>query len=404
MDWLPYLCFHTFVTNQALPLLSFQTLLTPSSIPAQWTAAVDSERVPQAVLLAGTSGAELLPLALKLIEYLQCEDRHPSQDGGFGESCGKCDSCRSHAKLTHPDVHFTFPVVGSGVTSAAMLPQWREEILANPYLDHSAWLRAQTKDNKQGNINKDEVMRILHDVSLQRFTDGYKVVMIWGAEYLGGESNRLLKVIEEPPAKTLILLLTTRIDRILPTITSRCRTYRLPPPPTEGIASLLEAKGVAPERALQLAYAADGDIGRAIAKAAAQPTEQTVDLATWLRQCFAGKGAPLIQSATKLAALTREEQKHFLLNALRFVRELGVANAGTPQPLRLAPSDAQVATKLAELVTWPQLTALADELNRLLAAVERNANGKIAFAATSIRIHHILARQQTATTPMRRAS
>jgi len=384
--------------------LSFQTLLTPTTIPAQWTAAVDNERVPQAVLLAGSTGAELLPLALKLIEYLQCERRSPGQDGGFGVSCGSCDSCRSHQKLAHPDVHFTFPVVGSGVTSANLLPQWREEILANPYLDHSAWLRAQTKDNKQGNINKDEVMRILHDVSLQRFTDGYKVVMIWGAEYLGGESNRLLKVIEEPPSKTLILMLTTRIDRILPTITSRCRTYRLAPPPTEGIAELLEQRGVSPARALQLAYAADGDIGRAIASVATQATEQAVDLATWLRECFAGKGAPLIQSATKLAALTREEQKHFLLNALRFVRELGVANAGTPQPLRLAPSDAQVATKLAALVTWPQLTALADELNRLLAAVERNANGKIAFAAASIRIHHILARQQSASKPMRRAS
>ncbi len=384
--------------------MSFNTLLTPSSIPAQWTAAVDDERVPQAVLLAGATGAEILPLALKLIEYLQCEQRNSGTKETAGESCGTCDSCRSHRKLTHPDVHFTFPVVGTGVTSAKMLPQWREEILANPYLDHSAWLRVQTKDNKQGNINRDEVMRILHDVSLQRFTDGYKVVMIWGAEYLGDESNRLLKIIEEPPAKTLILLLTTRFERILPTITSRCRIYRLPPPQTERISNLLEQRGVAHDRALQLAYAADGDIGRAIASIAYQADEQTVDLASWLRECFSGKGAPITQSAAKLAALTREEQKHFLLNALRFVRELGVACAENPQPLRLAPSDAQVATKLAALVSWPQLTALADELNRLLAAVERNANGKIAFAATSIRIHHILARQRSDSHPMRRAS
>lgn len=384
--------------------MSFQSLLTPTSIPAQWTAAVDSGRVPQAVLLTGSTGAEILPLALKLIAYLQCENRTPVERSDVRESCGTCDSCRSHAKLTHPDVHFTFPVVGTGITSADLLPQWREEILANPFLDHSAWLRAQTKDNKQGNINRDEVMRILHDVSLQRFTDGYKVVMIWGAEYLGEESNRLLKVIEEPPARTLILLLTTRFERILPTITSRCRIYRLPPAPTEGIATLLEQRGVNHDRALQLAYASDGDIGRAIASAATEVTEQTVDLATWLRECFAGNGAPIIKSATKLAALTREEQKYFLLNALRFVRELGVACAGTPQPLRLAPSDAQVATKLAALVTWPQLTALADELNRLLVAVERNANGKIAFAATSIRIHHILARQQSEPKTMRRAS
>jgi len=169
-----YLYDCTYIAAQVHSLLSFQSLLTPTSIPAQWTAAVDDDRVPQAVLLAGSTGAEILPLALELIAYLQCEHRVPSQEGGFGDSCGTCSSCRSHAKLTHPDVHFTFPVIGTGITSAKMLPQWREEILANPYLDHSAWLRAQTKDNKQGNINRDEVMRILHDVSLQRFTDGIK--------------------------------------------------------------------------------------------------------------------------------------------------------------------------------------------------------------------------------------
>ena len=394
--------------------MPFSQLITPTSIPAQWTLAVDSGRVPQAVLLNGTSGSELLPLALKLVTYLQCSNRQEpdsvqtqaaSHHAPIGESCGTCESCRSMAKLSHPDVHFTFPVAGTGLTSADLLTKWREEVALNPYLEHSDWLRAQTKDNKQGNINRDEVLRILHHISMQRFTHGHKVVLIWGAEYLGDEANRLLKAIEEPPEKTLILLLTTRVERILPTITSRCRIYRLPSPPTSGIASLLQKRGLTEAQATSLAYAADANISRAILSAQnLQNADESLQLASWLRNCFAGKGAAIIKSAAALAALGREEQKHFLLNALRFARELGVVLAGTPKPLRLDQADREVANKLGSLISWSQLTALTDELNHLLAAVERNANGKIAFTASSIRIHHILARQQSAQKPLRRAS
>ena len=388
--------------------MSFTSLITPTNIPTAWTRAVDADRVPQAILLTGALGAELLPLSLKLVGYLQCNNRTVASETSFGESCGTCEACRSHARLVHPDIHFTFPVVGTGTTSAELLTRWREEVLANPYLSQGAWLRAQTSDNKQGNINRDEVMRILHDVSLQRFTDGYKVVLVWGADYLGDESNRLLKLIEEPPERTVIVLVTHRFERILPTITSRCRIYRVPPPPTAGIVSLLTQQGVDAQLAEELAYASAGDIEQALAQAAelqAAERPERPDLAGWLRACFAGKGAPITKAAAQLAALTREQQKFFLQRALRFVRELGVVRAGNPQPLRLGDADRQVATKLAGLTDWPQLTALAEELEQLLRAVERNANGKIAFTASSIRIHHILVRQPAAVqTTQRRAS
>ena len=385
--------------------MSFSTLITPTSIPQQWVQAVDARRVPQAVLIAGPEGSELLPLTLKLVQYLQCSNRIPGGETGFSESCNSCDSCRASLKLVHPDVHFTFPVVGTGETSANHLPKWREAVLANPYLSQSDWLRLQTNDNKQGNINRDEVMRILHDVSLQRFTDGHKVVVIWGADYLGDESNRLLKVIEEPPAQTLILLVTSRFNRILPTISSRCRTFKVPPPPLDAIAQLLIDQGIESSKASSLAYASGGDIGLAIASVSEDTNAVEPDLASWFRACFAGKGAEIIKTAATLATLTREQQKHFLLRALRFVRELGVVRAGTPTPLRLSPADQEVAIKLATLTQWPQLTALANEIESLLVAVERNANGKIAFTATSIRIYHILATPKAVhTRPLSHAS
>ena len=378
------------------------SLITPSDLPQQWAATVDAERVPGAVLLTGPDGAELLPLALALVAYLQCTNRQDG-DGGARDSCGTCEACRQNAALGNPDVQYSFPVVGTGVTSGDAMTKWREEVLANPYLTHADWLQAQTNDNKQGNINRQEVMRILHHLSLARFTSGFKVVVVWGADYLMEESNRLLKAIEEPPADTLILLVTTRAERILPTISSRCRVLRLPLPPTDLLADALVARSggtgqggppLSRADAADIAYNAGGHLGQAFAEAArrAEGGSAGPDLAGWLRSCFAGKGAPIVKAATQLAALTREQQKAFLQRALRFVRELGVARAGEPRPLQLNAAEAEVARKLAALADWPQLTALARELEDLLVAVERNANGKIAFAASSIRIHYILAR------------
>lgn len=381
------------------------SLITPSDIPQQWAATVDAERVPGAVLLTGPEGAELLPMALALVAYLQCANRQDTADG-TRDSCGECAACREATQLTNPDVQFSFPVVGSKETAGDHMSLWREEVLANPYLSHAEWLRAQTNDNKQGNINKAEVMRVLHHLSLARFTKGFKVVVVWGADYLMEESNRLLKAIEEPPADTLILLVTTRAERILPTISSRCRVLRLPLPPNDLLAKALVARSegmgqgaplLSPAAAAAIAYTSGGHIGHAFLEAArrAEGGAVELDLAGWLRACFAGKGAAIVKTAAALAQLTREQQKAFLRRALRFVRELGVARAGEPRPLRLSDQEANVARKLAALADWPQLSALAQELEQLLVAVERNANGKIAFAAASIRIHYILARPAT---------
>ena len=375
--------------------MRFSQLSTSTPIAAQWARACDEARVPGAVLLTGPEGAELLPLALALVAYLQCESRVAARAGAPADSCGVCPSCRQHAALAHPDVLFSFPVVGTGATGADYMAKWRSEVGDNPHLGLSDWLQAQTSDNKQGNINREEVMRVLHHLALARFTAGHKVVVVWGADYLGEESNRLLKAIEEPPADTLILLVTSRADRILPTISSRCQRLRLPRPTVDEVVGALADPGVSPDDARAIAYAAGGDLGLAVAEARGRAGGGAPgpDLAGWLRDCFAGRGAGIVRAAATLAALTREQQKHFLGRALRFTRELGVVAAGSPRPLMLDAAEAAVARKLAGLLAWPQLEAMAAELEGLLQAVERNANGKIAFTASSIRLHRILARR-----------
>ena len=136
------------------------------------------------------------------------------------------------------------------------------------------------------------------------------------------------------------------------------------------LADALVARGTPADAAAAIAYASGGDIGAAFLEAARQAEggAKGPDLAAWLRNCYAGKGAAITQTAAQLATLTREQQKAFLRRGLRFVRELGVARAGEPRPLQLNPAEANVARKLAQLADWPQLSALAQELEELLVA------------------------------------
>lgn len=366
-------------------------LINPQPLFADWSRAVQQAKVPGSILLCGPKGSELLPMALAMIRLLQCE--HPSFNvqSGFGESCMSCPACKAFDTLEHPDMLLSFPVTGTGATAGQFLSQWREATQANPYLDPSKWLQSQSSDNKQGNINREEVQRIFEHLSLTNFSKGYKVVLIWGADYLGLEGNRLLKAIEEPEERSLFVLCTTRTERILPTILSRCQIYQLGLPSIDEMAAQLSGKmGMPLPQAMNLLLASGADLGEAFAFAKTE--EQALQpVADWLRACFTGKGSSIIPLCAQLATLPREHQKLCLERAIRLLREVGLARSGLNRPLQLSAAEAEVAQKLAPLVGWSQLEAMHEELEKLLVAIERNANAKIAFTAASIRLHHILA-------------
>ena len=158
---------------------------------------VASDRLPHALLFLGPGGSGKLALALALAQHVLCEQ--PVS----GEACGHCPECSKVERLIHPDLHFSFPTVGAGVTSDNFLPHWREAILENPYMDVNEWLQRIGAENKQGNINKQECVNIIHKLSLKTYKSNRKILIMWLPEYLGKEGNRLLKLIEEPPDQTL---------------------------------------------------------------------------------------------------------------------------------------------------------------------------------------------------------
>ena len=350
-----------------------------------------ADRLPHANLLLAPPGAGGLPAALSVIDLLLCEDRQgPNGDTG----CGKCRACRKTHGYIHPDLHFTFPTVGSKMTSDPFLPQWRAALKENAYLETNDWLALIGAENKQGNITRDACAAMIKKLSLKIFEGNYKVMLIWRPEYLGEEGNRLLKLIEEPPERTVFFLVAERAELILNTILSRCQLTKLTAPTAEDISTGLftRDRALSKEAIEDAARLADGNFNLALQLVQENTTTYGPLLLEWTRHCYAGSPTKLVKWVSNFAKLGRENQKHFLRYALHFWREfllLSVSGDDT-SGVRLPPNELTAARKLLPLVGLDQLTALTTILSECAEHVERNANPKILFLDASLRIHQIL--------------
>ena len=342
-------------------------------------------RVPHALLLEGPAGSGKLPLALAFASYLLCE---APKDG---DSCGQCRACRKTMEYVHPDLHFSFPVVGTKVTSDEYLPAWREALKNTPYMDLHHWLQSIGAENKQGNINKEECVLIARKLSFQPYESDKKVMIIWMAEALGKEGNRLLKLIEEPPHNTHFILISEEPEAILPTILSRCQRLRLARIAEEELAGALQAQGLSPERASEIAVLAEGNFRLALQWSSEADEEEGQLFVDWLRKCYLGKADELVEYAEKLAALGRERQKHLLQYGLQFIQQMMHWRMSRGQmPIRLREKQRLAAEKLASRLAFRQMEQVSELLNRSIAGIQRNAYAKVLFLDASLKMHKMI--------------
>lgn len=347
---------------------------------------IRTDRMPHALLLLAATGSGGLPLALALAQYLLCE-----QKGEQEAACGTCNHCRKAAKYVHPDLHFSFPTIGTNALSDHFLPQWREALFANPYLEINDWLQHIGAENKQGNINKDECLNIIRKLSLKSFESPRKVVILWLPEYLGNEGNRLLKVIEEPPEQTVFILVAENQELILNTILSRCQLVKINPLSDDEIAAALTDRNSIPaEDAMAMAQLASGNFNDALKAAQHEESDQAVRFLDWMRRCYKGVPKEMVEWANDFAGQGRENQKHFLQYALHFWREFLVLKTRGEEVVRLREREKQTAIGMAKVIQLPQLEAIIQLLDDCMFYVERNAHPKLLFLDASIQINHII--------------
>ncbi len=399
-----------------------------SDIPGQGAvidrlrSSVAGNRVSHALLFYGPEGSGKFALAMAFARYISCESRTSD------DACGRCASCVKYEKLIHPDLHFVFPVIrkksdsgqrgtkkgeaadearsgtvregdrrAKGVAvSDTYLPEWREMVLRSPWFSLDTWNEAMGVVNEQPLIPVAEAAEIIRKLSLKSFESDFKIMIIWLPEKMNNETaNKLLKIIEEPPAKTLFILISEEEERLLPTITSRCQHIRIPAiEPGEMERYLYTLPGIDRGKASEAAAIAGGNMVRAM-KLLSEDDEGTPHLDRFIRlmrTAYRRDLPELIAWSEELAATGRERQKSFLTYALRMIRENFILNYNGKNNglVSMTKAEDQFSVNFHPFINQRNIDRLDREYNLAYAHVESNGNTKIIFLDLALKTMRLI--------------
>lgn len=355
---------------------------------------VAENHVSHALLFHGPEGSGKFAIALAFARYINCEKRTAE------DACGVCPSCVKHNKLIHPDLHFVFPVIKKKSlpepVSDTYISQWRDMVMKSPYFSLSTWTEAMEVANEQASIFVAEAAEILRKLSLKSFESDYKIMIIWLPEKMNPETaNKLLKIIEEPPEKTLFILVSEEDDKLLPTITSRCQHIRIPAIPAEDMTMYLEKElGTEHARASEISGIANGNMVRAMELAREDDVSNTYldRFIRLMRMAYTRDILSLVTWSEETAALGRERQKSFLAYALRLIRENFIMNfQGRERGLvYLTKAEEQFSVNFHPFINGNNIHALNREFNLAYTHVESNGNTKMIFLDLALRTMRLI--------------
>lgn len=369
----------------------FKDIIGQKGLVAQLCRMVDENRLAHALMFTGPSGNGKLPVAVALARYILCRDRRN------GDACGCCPSCVKMDKLVHSDLHFVFPVKkkkGSSSDSAPVsddyISEWRELFLKEPYFSYSDWLEMLDVENQQPMIYEKESSEILRKLSLKSREGGWKIVIMWLPEKMKEAcSNKLLKILEEPPAETLFLLVAESTEHILPTILSRTQRVEIPRIASDDIAT-----------ALQCRYALDADTARSVAQQSGGDWEKAESMLrvdndkkiylelfmTLMRMAYKRDIMAMKQWSEQVAALGRERQKGMLEYCQRMIRENFIMNFRRNEMLYLTPEERNFSVNFSPFVNENNIFGIVEEISEAQKHVEQNVNAKMIFFDMALRM------------------
>lgn len=323
---------------------------------------VRADRVAHALMLAGPEGGGKLALAVAFAQALLCTAPHDD-----GSPCGECQSCRMAAKLEHPDLHFSFPIVrgtrikdAKDATSDYYLREWRERILTSPYFDLNDWLADMGAENQQATYYVAEASNIQRKLVLKSSMGGRKVMVVWLPEKMNAETaNALLKLFEEPPAGTHFVMVSEEPDLVLATITSRTQRILVPPLSAEEY------------------------------RQAHPPKDETLHMELFvmlMRLAYQRKVRDLRDWSERLAAMGREPQKAFLAFCQRMVRENFIYNFREPQLNSLTDEQEAFSRNFARFINEANVIPIFEELARAETDIAQNVNARMVFFDLALKV------------------
>jgi DNA polymerase III subunit delta' len=352
---------------------------------------VKNNHIAHAQLFLGPNGSANLALALAYCNYIMCENK---QDN---DACGVCPGCSKNRKFIHPDLHFVFPVsttkkVTKDPVSEMFLPDWRSFLSNNIYGDLGDWLKFFGAENKQGNISKEESRNIIRTLALKPFEAEYKVLLIWTPENLHPTAaNALLKILEEPPGKTIFLLVAYDIERIIATILSRTQLVKVRHFTDKELANnLVEKFNFDQKRAEHLAYLAEGNLNEALKLDEEAEDNNESFFRDWMRVCYTKDYTKMVNVSEGFQGLSKEAQKILLQYGLSMLRECMLWQLDVKNLIKLEGDEKDFVQNFSKVLNPSQIEKISNLLNTSFYHLERNANPKILFLDLSLSVSTIL--------------
>jgi DNA polymerase-3 subunit delta' len=376
--------------------MQFRDVLGQEQAKARLIKSVKDQRISHAQLFFGPAGTGKLPLAIAYAQYICCTDR------GESDSCGVCPSCVKFAKLAHPDLHFVFPVVnlkqaGSKTVSDDFIARWREAVIANAYISENQWYEFMGAENKQGFISRSESSAVLRKLSLKSYESEFKVLIVWLAEKMNAPAaNSLLKLLEEPPQKTVFLLVSENTDLILPTILSRTQMVRIPPLDPQAVMEGLQHRYPGKEAMVQdVIRRSNGNYSTALQlmESDVLDNEHFDEFVFLMRKCYMREIIEIQQWTERIAGWGRERLKMFLTYALRLIRENFMLNLQQQSITFMSQKESDFSVKFSAFIHQGNVFAMAREFERAIDHIEANGQAKIVLLDLAIR-NILLLKQQ----------
>jgi len=376
-------------------MFQFDDIIGQDDVKKSLISQVHSGKLHHAHLFLGKMGFGTFQLSMAFIKYVYCQDK---QDH---DSCNICSNCLKINKLAHIDIHFTLPSFKKEALSKALMPEFRNLVNeTQARFDLKDW--HDHNNEKNAKIRSAECDVILHDMGLSSYEDGYKTQIIWMAESLEKESNKILKILEEPNPQTLFILIAESSEDLLPTILSRCNIHKILPLKSETVRNFLAQEGgsISDEMLTRAVHFSEGDILEAKRYLAdedsAFPLE--VNLLNFLRglihfheRKFDNINKAILQ-AELLASQSRPNQKKFLDYFQYFLRQLVLIKI--TQTCQLNETLLKAAYHFANILDIDQIEVWSQLVDKYHYAIEGNANVKISFVSLAIESGKIQEREE----------
>lgn len=372
--------------------MQFKDVIGQTAIKQRLIQSVEEDRIPHAQLLVGPPGNGKLALALAFAQYINC---HHKQDH---DSCGVCSSCRKYARLIHPDLYFTMPVIKTAAidkpTSSDYIEKWRTYFLENPYPQYEKWMQVIADENKQGAIYVDEARDLIQKLNRKAYEADYKVSIVWLPETMNITcANKILKILEEPPANTVFLMVSEGEEKLLSTIRSRCQFIRVPKimdPDLE--AALVNHPLLGNCNPPTVARLARGNYFKALEIMQEDETRtfNHQQFTRMMRSGYTRKMEELLNWSEEMASIGRVRQMGFLKYCGEFLRENFLLNLREPDLVYMDEAENSFSQKFAAFINEKNVLYLFSEFEKSYRDIAMNGNARLVFTDLSIKVSKLI--------------